>query len=142
MKLATHRIPQLVLTDHEFQVPLDHAKLSGTQITIFAREVNAAGRENANLPWLLFLQGGPGMAAPRVDNNHGQWWTRATLDYRVLLLDQRGTGRSTPVNYQSLGCLPSPQAQADYLKHFRADSIVRDAVLIRLHLARSRIGAL
>ena len=59
MKLATHRSPQLVLTDHEFQVPLDHGKPSGPRMTIFAREVNAAGRENANLPWLLFLQGGP-----------------------------------------------------------------------------------
>ena len=135
MKFATHRIPQLVLTDHEFQVPLDHGKPSGAQITVFAREVNAAERENASLPWLLFLQGGPGMAAPRVDNNHGQWWTRATRDYRVLLLDQRGTGRSTPVNYQTLACQPTPQAQADYLKHFRADSIVRDAELIRLQLA-------
>ena len=36
MKLATHRIPQLVLTDHEFQVPLDHGKPSGTQITILS----------------------------------------------------------------------------------------------------------
>ena len=52
----------------------------------------------------------------------------------MLLLDQRGTGRSTPLTFQTLATLGSPQAQADYLKHFRADSIVRDAELIRREL--------
>jgi pimeloyl-ACP methyl ester carboxylesterase len=47
------------------------------------------------------------------------------------MLDQRGTGRSTPV-----GALPgmTPAAQAEYLTHFRADSIVRDAEWIREQL--------
>lgn len=134
MKLTTHRIPKLVLTDHEFKVPLDHAKPNGDQLSIFAREVVAADRENDKLPWLVFLQGGPGIQSPRIDNNHEQWWTRATKEYRLLLLDQRGTGRSTPVNYQTLARFASPQAQADYLKHFRADSIVRDCELIRKEL--------
>ena len=40
----------------------------------------------------------------------------------MLLLDQRGTGRSTPV---------SGRERAEYLTHFRADSIVRDAELLR-----------
>lgn len=44
------------------------------------------------------------------------------------MLDQRGTGRSTPVG-DPVG--ETPQQQADYLKHFRADSIVRDAELVR-----------
>ena len=36
-----------------------------------------------------------------------------------MLLDQRGTGRSTPVLAQTLAARGSPEAQADYLKHFR-----------------------
>jgi len=48
-----------------------------------------------------------------------------------LLLDQRGTGRSTPISYQSLARFQAPQEQADYLKLFRADNIVRDAEWIR-----------
>jgi pimeloyl-ACP methyl ester carboxylesterase len=98
---------------------------------VFAREVVSANREHDKLPWLVFLQGGPGMASPRIEHNSEMWWTRATKEYRVLLLDQRGTGRSTPVNYQSLARFDSPQKQADYLKLFRADSIVRDCELIR-----------
>jgi pimeloyl-ACP methyl ester carboxylesterase len=49
----------------------------------------------------------------------------------VLLLDQRGTGRSSPVSRRTLARLGSAQAQADYLALFRADAIVVDAELIR-----------
>ncbi|MGH3171569.1 MAG: alpha/beta fold hydrolase, partial [Trebonia sp.] len=51
--------------------------------------------------------------------------------YRVLLLDQRGTGRSSRITARSLAALGSPGAQADYMALFRADSIVLDAELIR-----------
>ena len=59
------------------------------------------------------------------------WLHRALREYRVLMLDQRGTGRSTPVG--RLDGL-SAQDQAAYLTHFRADSIVRDAELVRAAL--------
>ena len=62
------------------------------------------------------------------------WLNRALDSYRVLLLDQRGTGRSTPATRPRLEALDSPRAQADYLSHFRADSIVRDAEAIRRRL--------
>lgn len=126
----THRLPGLVLTDHEFTLPLDYVQPKGEQIVVYAREVVTPDKEEANLPWLLFLQGGPGFDAPRPTVKTG-WLKRALQDYRVLLLDQRGTGRSTPVTYQTLARLPAPQAQADYLKHFRADAIVQDAEQIR-----------
>lgn len=130
VKAKVHRLPGLVLTDHEFTVPLDYAQPGGEQIGVFAREVVAAGKENADLPWLVFFQGGPGFGAPRPEDNTG-WLKRALAEYRVLLLDQRGTGRSTPVNYQTLARFPTAHTQADYLKQFRADSIVRDAESIR-----------
>ncbi|HRW10962.1 MAG TPA: alpha/beta fold hydrolase, partial [Caldilineaceae bacterium] len=130
---ATHRVPGMVLKSHEFQLPLNYAHSSGEQLTIFAREIVAAGKENADLPMLVYLQGGPGSAAPRPTENSG-WWKRALQEYRVLMLDQRGTGRSTPVLTETLARFPSPQAQVDYLKHFRADNIVRDAEQIRIAL--------
>jgi pimeloyl-ACP methyl ester carboxylesterase len=131
--MPTFRQPGIVLTDHVFTVPLDHGDPGGPAIEVFAREVAAAGRTDADLPWLVFLQGGPGAASPR-PAGIGGWLRRAVRDYRVLLLDQRGTGRSTPATRQTLAHLGSPQAQADYLAHFRADSIVRDAEIIRRQL--------
>lgn len=130
----THRLPGLVLTQHHFRLPLDHADPAREQITVFGRAVVAAGQEGKALPWLVFFQGGPGFGGPRPTENSG-WLKAALADYRVLMLDQRGTGRSTPVLSQTLARLPSPQAQADYLKHFRADSIVADAECIRHALA-------
>ena len=61
-------------------------------------------------------------------------------DYRVLLLDQRGTGRSTPVGRTIPG--DTAEAQAAYLTHFRADSIVRDAEAIRRELGVDRWSVL
>lgn len=127
------RLPGIVTTDHVFQLPLDHTAPQGEQIEVYAREVVAPGREKDDLPWLLFLQGGPGGKAGRPLGRDG-WLERALDDYRVLLLDQRGTGRSTPANRQTLARRGGARQQADYLAHFRADSIVRDAELIRRRL--------
>lgn len=124
-------VPGLVLVEHEFEVSLDHGDPGGEQITVFAREVaDPGGRDR---PFLVYLQGGPGFEAPRptgVPRSPG-WMERALRDYRVLMLDQRGTGRSSPVG--SLSGLTAEQ-QADRLTHFRADSIVADAELIRQRL--------
>ena len=134
--MPSFRQPGTVLTDHHFEVPLNHADPDGPQITVFAREVVAienAARTAGDLPWLCFLNGGPGRPGPR-PAGRDNWLDRALRDYRVLLLDQRGTGRSTPANRLTLAGLGSPQAQAEYLTHFRADSIVADAELIRHRL--------
>jgi pimeloyl-ACP methyl ester carboxylesterase len=133
--MITFRHPGTVLTDRFFAVPLDHQRPDGEQIEVFAREVVAAGKADADLPRLLFLQGGPGFGAQRPEGRNS-WLNRALEDYRVLLLDQRGTGRSSPANRRTLARLAAagPQAQADYLTHFRADSIVLDAELIRREL--------
>jgi pimeloyl-ACP methyl ester carboxylesterase len=134
MPTTTHTIPGLTLIDHTFTVPLDHNQPGGEQISIFAREVSAPGRDSAGLPWLVFFQGGPGGKSPR-PSGRGGWIERALKDYRVLLLDQRGTGLSSPVTARTLAWRGGPQAQADYLKHFRADAIVRDAEHIRKALS-------
>jgi pimeloyl-ACP methyl ester carboxylesterase len=116
-----------------FTVPLDHSQPDGPTIEVLAREVVAAAKVDADLPWLIYLQGGPGGASPRPMGASG-WIGRATQDYRVLLLDQRGTGRSTAVTARTATKLP-PAELAAYLRHFRADSIVRDAELIRAQLS-------
>ena len=66
MRVASHRAPHFVFVEHEFELPLDHENRRGDKLTVFAREVVKAGRENDDLPWLVFFQGGPGqrVAAP------------------------------------------------------------------------------
>ncbi len=135
---VTYRAPGVILTEREHSVPLDHDRPDGPSITVFTREVAVPGGDER--PYLLFLQGGPGFEAVRPTSPPSGWIKRALQDYRVLLLDQRGTGRSTPVGETIPG--DKAQEQADYLKHFRADSIVRDAELIRGELGGDRWSVL
>ena len=130
---TTYRTHGLVLTEHEFEVPLDHERPDGSRITAFAREV--ADPDGLDKPYLLFLQGGPGFEAPRPTRHPSgpAWLDRALEDFRVLMLDQRGTGRSSPLD---------ATATADELVHYRADSVVRDAELVRQALDVDRWSVL
>ena len=116
-------------TPHRFTLPLDYTQPQGTQIEVFARSVEVAASNNESKPWLVYFQGGPGFPSPRASANSG-WMKRALKQFRVLLLDQRGTGQSSPITHQTLSVMNSAQ-QAEYLSHFRADNIVRDAESIR-----------
>lgn len=131
---TTYRIPGAVLTEREHVVPLVHGDSQRGQIRVFTREV--AAPDGCDRPYLVFLQGGPGFEATRPTSPPSGWLARALADFRVLLLDQRGTGRSTPVGSVIPGATPADQAE--YLTHFRADSIVRDLELIRAELGIER----
>lgn len=132
LRSATVHAGGLVTVEHELDVPLHHPALGGAPdgetLTVFAREV--ADPDGRDRPYLVFLQGGPGNEAPRPTRHPTSpgWLERALADFRVLMVDQRGTGRSTPV-----GDLPGldASAQASYLTHFRADAIVADCELLR-----------
>jgi pimeloyl-ACP methyl ester carboxylesterase len=134
----SYHVPGAIFIEREHTVPLDHTRPDGPQITVFTREV--AAPDGGDRPYLVFLQGGPGYEAARPTSPPTGWMKRAIGDYRVLLLDQRGTGRSTPVGSVIPG--DSPDAQAAYLTMFRADSIVRDAELIRQELGVERWSVL
>jgi pimeloyl-ACP methyl ester carboxylesterase len=117
----------LRLTEHELEVPLHPG--SEETLTIFAREV--AEPDGLDRPFLVFLQGGPGFESPRPAGPATAWIKRALEDFRVLLLDQRGTGRS--------GIAPT---DAEHLVHYRADAIVRDCEAFREHLGAERWAVL
>ncbi|WP_243060558.1 alpha/beta fold hydrolase [Nocardioides sp. SR21] len=132
--MTSTRIPGFVLTDHVVEAPLDHRDPDAGTIEVFAREVVAAGHEGEDLPWLVFLQGGPGAASPRPGGAGGGWVTAAAEHHRVLLLDQRGTGRSTPISAKTVGGRTDAELAA-YLRHFRTDGIVGDLEVLRRQVA-------
>ncbi|MFL5849007.1 MAG: alpha/beta fold hydrolase [Solirubrobacteraceae bacterium] len=130
---TTYRTHGLVLTEHDFEVPVEHDRPDGSRITVFAREV--ADPDGLDKPYLVYLQGGPGFEAPRPARHPSgpAWLDRALQDFRVLMLDQRGTGRSSPLD---------ATATADQLVHYRADAVVRDAELVRQALDVDRWSVL
>ena len=122
-------------------MPKDYSNLSAGSLQVFARSVerhdtpastltDEERRKKSQKPWFVYLQGGPGCpcAAPQ-----DSYITDKVLDrgYQMLYLDQRGTGLSSPVSAATLALQGDTQKQADYLKLFRADSIVNDFEGIR-----------
>jgi len=117
--------------EHRVEVPVDRddPHRFGT-IEVFAREVVDPEKDGDDLPLLLFLQGGPGGMGPRPTPGGG-WWATALRTHRVVLLDQRGTGRSSRVEGTDVAAFDDARTAADYLACFRADAIVEDAEHVR-----------
>ncbi|MCI1020507.1 alpha/beta fold hydrolase [Microbacterium sp. C5A9] len=133
MTTTIRRLLDLTVEEHTLTVPLVWGDAADTRtIDVFARVVTREGGER--LPYLVFLQGGPGHEAPRPFHSSSSpaWLDEALAHYRVVMLDQRGTGLSTPVGDADLA--QGSPAVAEYLTHLRADSIVRDCEAMREHL--------
>jgi proline iminopeptidase len=128
--MISYTIPGMHVREHTLEVPLDWSAAGGERISVFARELVDPVRRDEDLPCLLFLQGGPGGKSPRPIDRSG-WIDEALKTYRVILLDQRGTGRSTPISARRMSAFDTAEAGADYLACFRADSIVADAEHLR-----------
>jgi pimeloyl-ACP methyl ester carboxylesterase len=135
MIVSEYTIPGLHVRDHVAAVPLDWADPEGRTIEFFAREVVDPARKDEALPLLCFLQGGPGGKSPRPTKNSPSWLAKALKTHRIILPDQRGTGRSTPVDAATIAAFDG-EAGADYLACFRADSIVDDLE----HLRKTAFG--
>ncbi|MDX2970726.1 alpha/beta fold hydrolase [Kribbella solani] len=133
--MISYTIPGMHVREHTAEVPLDWANPAET-ITVFARELVDPARKDEDLPCLLFLQGGPGGKGPRPLGPVG-WVGHALKTHRVVLMDQRGTGRSTPVSARRMASMPAADGAA-YLACFRADSIVADAEHLRTRVFGGR----
>ena len=153
--LNEYYVPGLHIEDRSIDVPLDwtgHEPGHGFDsepIKLFYRVVTTPEHVHDDLPLLIFLQGGPGGAGPRLLSPQSDGWIEeATKHFRVILPDQRGTGRSNRVDTHTMtriaaahaddntSATSAARAQADYLKLFLADSIVRDFE----HLRRTEFG--
>jgi pimeloyl-ACP methyl ester carboxylesterase len=135
-----YAVPGLLVSDHTVTVPLDYSGVLKGTINVFYRIVSSRNKqsESSSMPFLLYLQGGPGSESPRPTDCGG--WIRGAVNYfRVVLMDQRGTGLSSAITCDNLGETTDDVGdQAKYLMCFRADSIVRDSEVIRTCLARQQ----
>lgn len=128
---TAYTLPGIHVTDRELEVPLVwDDDTDPRRLTLFVRELVDPVRRHDDLPLLVFLQGGPGGKGPRPTGPDG-WVGTALATHRVVLLDQRGTGRSSAVRGAALAARGPGAAQAEYLSHFRADAIVADAEHVR-----------
>ncbi|HEU5130270.1 MAG TPA: alpha/beta fold hydrolase [Glycomyces sp.] len=135
--MTEYAMPGMWVRERTVRVPLDWWDPAG-EIDVFVREiVDPDRRGDESLPLLTYLQGGPGGANPRPTEVSG-WLEEALRHYRVVLVDQRGTGRSTPLDARAVAAIGDARAGADHLARFRADSIVRDLEHVRAALYEGR----
>ncbi|GGH57116.1 alpha/beta fold hydrolase [Rothia aerolata] len=151
---AQHTIGSFQLTDHWFRVPLTHGLVFGKgeeastdhtraneTIQIYAREVVNTSPDLTvspeRRPYMIFLQGGPGGKSPRPVTDSG-WVAELSKTHQLILLDQRGTGNSTPLTARNITEQGTTEEQVSYLELFRADSIVADAEVVRDFLTQGR----
>ena len=171
MLLDTYYLPGLCVEDHSVEVPLDWRGTSpaemagaadpcptrlaaesaalepdpafaGEKIKLFYRVVCSPENVGRDLPLIVFLQGGPGGACPRLTSPSSDGWVEEAIKhFRVVLPDQRGCGRSSRLDGQRMEAVAAAavaegadpaRRQADYLKRFLADSIIRDFEYLRL----------
>ncbi|KJA28762.1 hypothetical protein HYPSUDRAFT_61609 [Hypholoma sublateritium FD-334 SS-4] len=124
----------LKVVERFFTIPLDHTKPEGDKIRVFARHVIPKSKaktpeEQEKLPF-----SGPGfeIGLPGSSGYQGELHGKG---YQTLWLDQRGTGLSTALSPDTLPSnVKTDQEIANYLKFFRADSIVKDCEFIRKEL--------
>ncbi|KAF9075613.1 alpha/beta-hydrolase [Rhodocollybia butyracea] len=140
MELETYsNKEQIKVVERFFDLPLDYSNPSNSEkIRVFARSLIPKNKakteeEEKNLPYLILLRsGGPGFEVDLPTGSSGFAGEIHEQGYQTLWLDPRGTGLSTPLSAETLPArLKSDQDIADYVKHFRADSIVKDCESIR-----------
>ncbi|MGQ4575873.1 alpha/beta fold hydrolase [Dermabacteraceae bacterium P7006] len=147
------RVGDMIFLDHVLDAPLDWENpADNRRIDVFVREVRPVKAwqspplteaevgdafDACDLPGLVFFQGGPGCPSPRPLSADGWLGEALARGFRVFLLDQRGTGRSSAVDASLAESLPAAEL-AEYLSHLRAPDIVRDAEAVRRLLCADR----
>jgi pimeloyl-ACP methyl ester carboxylesterase len=122
---VTYTIPGMRVREQYTDVPLDWSDPDAGTIRLFFRDITDPARSGEDLPCLVYLQGGPGGKGPR-PLDRGGWLGQALKTYRVVLADQRGTGRSSRIDGHRMSAFATARQGADFLSRFRADSIVAD----------------
>ncbi|WP_033341169.1 alpha/beta fold hydrolase [Catenuloplanes japonicus] len=125
--MIEYAIPGAWVREFTVDVPLDWDDPDAGTIELFVRDLVDPDRRHLPMPLITYLQGGPGGANPRPAGVDG-WLAEALPHYRVVFVDQRGTGGSSPIDGDLIASVKDP---GGYLLHFRADSIVRDLEHVR-----------
>ncbi len=77
-------------------VPEDPDSLHGRELELFVAVVPALNRRSSGAP-LFLLAGGPGQSAADLYASYAGAFARANRNHDIVLVDQRGTGKSDPL---------------------------------------------
>ena len=139
----------------DFEVAENPAKPQGRHIKLRVARIPAINRHKAPDP-LFLLAGGPGMGATVLYANAAPAFARIRRDRDIILVDQRGTGSSNPLNCaiddvkmmeasdealinETQRCLAELSAKAD-LAYYTTSIAVQDLEHVRAALGYEQIN--
>ncbi|WND02113.1 alpha/beta hydrolase [Temperatibacter marinus] len=128
-------------TCYTFQVPLDYQEPSGVQIDLHVTILKPTGSLTKQDPFFIYA-GGPGQAAGEYGNLVKLAFHKINEERPIILMDQRGTGKSSPMRCRMEGYLPEEGATEEFIKkcfeeqpndvrHFDSLSVVHDTEFVR-----------
>jgi len=136
-------------------VPENPAEPNGRQISLRVARVPAINRRKQPDP-LFVLAGGPGMAATTFYASASVYFERIHRDRDIVLVDQRGTGQSNPLNcsldddalYHASDAEVTAEAQrclttlqkTSHVEFYTTSIAVRDLDAVRVALGYQRIN--
>lgn len=130
------------------QLPENHAQPNGKQLDIHVTVLPPSGGQPTKEP-LYFFAGGPGQGASELGDFYDLILRRARRGREMILIDQRGTGRSKPFNCPVSN---NPLESGDTIaracladndhdpKYYTSDSFIKDVNLIRQMLGHNKIS--
>jgi pimeloyl-ACP methyl ester carboxylesterase len=139
--------------------PLDPAQPAGVQIDVHFAVLPALSRQRRPDP-VLFFAGGPGQSAIDLAGPVGRLLARLSNRRDLVLIDQRGTGRSAPLHCEGDDAVARPLAEAldesmqalqrcrdalqrlphGDLRHYTTAIAVQDADAVRRALGADRVN--
>ncbi|XQW84385.1 alpha/beta hydrolase [Thalassotalea piscium] len=136
------------------QVPENYQQPDGAQISINFAIIPAIDRTQNKEP-LMFLAGGPGQAAAEIAAGLRQGFTQVRKTRDLILVDQRGTGKSHPLQCEDLdGAGPYASIPEDIniddvkqclsqfegdLSQYNTENAIRDFDAVRAALGHEKI---
>ncbi|UTW56732.1 alpha/beta fold hydrolase [Kordiimonas sp. SCSIO 12610] len=134
-----------------YHLPLDYSDPNGDTVEVFAAVMPSRGGKAAGDP-LVLLAGGPGQAASEVIQLVDVAFGDLRNGRDVLIVDQRGTGRSHPISCKNVdseivtledyseGVKACREAEPLPVRHFNFDNIIRDLEEIRASLGYEKLN--
>lgn len=137
-------------TCYQFDLPLNYNNPTGSKISVHVTVLPASGSITKADPLFIFA-GGPGQAAGDYGGLVQSSFHKILEERPIILMDQRGTGKSEPLDCDDAGYLPTPsdtrkmvenclRDQKYDVQYFDSLSIIKDSDQIRQALGYQQMN--
>jgi pimeloyl-ACP methyl ester carboxylesterase len=123
------------------KVPLDRTNPGGAGVELSVAIVPALNRRTAAPP-LFLLAGGPGQGATAMYMSNASAFTRANRNHDIVLVDQRGTGRSEPLSCEYPDDWQAAGTDMSALRQATLDCLHKYGENVRFYTTSAAVGDL